>query len=137
MEIASTGMRVMGAVVDIVIWLIIMTVLNLAIGQQLESGIGFSFEGVPALISLVLGLAYFIVPEALWGGTPAKFMLGMRVVSEADGSKIDWVKSIVRNLVRIVDALPALYLVGFLVALYSPKNQRLGDQVAKTIVVRV
>lgn len=137
MEIASTGMRVMGAVVDIVIWLIIMTVLNLAIGKQLESGIGFSFEGVPALISLVLGLAYFIVPEALWGATPAKFMLGMRVVNEADGGKIDWVKSIVRNLVRIVDALPALYLVGFLVALYSPTNQRLGDQVAKTIVVRI
>jgi hypothetical protein len=42
----------------------------------------------------------------------------------------------VRNILRIVDMLPTGYLVGVITVLISPKNQRLGDLAAGTIVVR-
>jgi uncharacterized RDD family membrane protein YckC len=138
MQIASSGMRVLGAVVDIIILFIVTSILGYATGMRPMGGeVGFDFQGPSAIPVFILGFAYFIVPEALWGGTPAKLMLGMRVVNEEDGGKIDWVKSILRNLLRIVDSLPALYLVGFILMVASPKNQRLGDRVAKTVVVRV
>ncbi len=138
MEIASAGMRVFGAIVDLIIIFLVFSVIGYATGMGPEgAGIGFSFDATHTPYVLALGFAYYIVPEALWGATPGKFLLAMRVVNEADGSKIDWMKSITRNLLRVIDGLPALYLVGFILAVSSPKTQRLGDRVAKTIVVRV
>jgi uncharacterized RDD family membrane protein YckC len=44
----------------------------------------------------------------------------------------------VRNLVRFIDWLPALYLIGFISAFATgPRRQRLGDLAAKTHVVAI
>ena len=40
----------------------------------------------------------------------------------------------VRNLLRLVDELPASYLLGFVVMLASKRHQRLGDVAAGTVV---
>jgi uncharacterized RDD family membrane protein YckC len=61
-------------------------------------------------------------------------LLGLRVVNE-DGGSIDWQASIVRNLLRIVDGL-FIYLVGAILVWTSDKKQRLGDRLAKTIVIK-
>jgi uncharacterized RDD family membrane protein YckC len=138
MDIASAGVRVFGAIVDLIVIFLTFSAIGYATGMGPENGgIGFSFDVVYAPYVLALGFAYYIVPEALWGATPGKFLLAMRVVNEADGGKIDWMKSITRNLLRIIDGLPALYILGFIFAVTSPKVQRLGDRVAKTVVVRV
>jgi uncharacterized RDD family membrane protein YckC len=44
-------------------------------------------------------------------------------------------QSLVRNVLRIIDAI-GVYLVGFLIAIFSRLKQRLGDHVAKTVVVQ-
>jgi uncharacterized RDD family membrane protein YckC len=61
-------------------------------------------------------------------------MVGIRVVGE-DGEHVTFGAALVRNLLRLVDAL-FFYLVGFLFALTSTRDQRLGDRAAHTIVVR-
>ena len=43
---------------------------------------------------------------------------------------------IVRNLMRFIDGLPALYLVGGITCLVSRHRQRLGDLAAGTVVIR-
>ncbi len=43
-------------------------------------------------------------------------------------------RSLIRNLLRAVDGL-GVYLIGFLIALFSKRRQRLGDHVAGTCVV--
>ena len=43
--------------------------------------------------------------------TLGKLLLGLRVVN-VDGSRIGWGASIIRNLLRIIDALPFFYLFG-------------------------
>jgi len=43
---------------------------------------------------------------------------------------------IVRNLMRLIDALPALYLVGGITCVVSRHRQRLGDLAAGTAVIR-
>jgi hypothetical protein len=43
---------------------------------------------------------------------------------------------LVRNILRLVDYWPLFYVVGIIAALTSPARQRLGDRVARTLVVR-
>ena len=85
-------------------------------------------------LDLLLPIAYYIVMEATLGATLGKMALGLRVV-KTDGSPIGWSESIIRNLLRIVDFL-FFYLVAAILIWNSPLRQRLGDQVAKTVVVR-
>jgi uncharacterized RDD family membrane protein YckC len=99
---------------------------------------GFSIEGGPALLAmaatLLVGLLYYWLCEGLFGATLGKGIMGI-AVRRADGRKCDLAAALVRNFLRIVDGLAA-YLVGFLIALFSPSRQRLGDHLAKTIVVQ-
>jgi uncharacterized membrane protein SpoIIM required for sporulation len=79
---------------------------------------------------------YFVAFEALWDGqTPGKRVLGLRVVRNGGGG-VDLGASAARNLVRFVDFLPFGYFVGMVSVIANARNQRLGDLVAGTIVVR-
>jgi RDD family len=78
---------------------------------------------------------YFAVFEALWNGqTPGKRYAQLRVMKD-DGRPINAFDAVARNLLRIVDSLPALYGVGVISVFLSKKNKRLGDFVAGTVVV--
>jgi uncharacterized RDD family membrane protein YckC len=55
---------------------------------------------------------------------------------KADGSVFDWSGALIRNVLRLVDGLPFLYLVGIITIAASKKKQRLGDMAAGTLVVR-
>jgi len=83
----------------------------------------------------ILGIAYFIYMEATYGQTVGKRLLGIVVVTE-DGQPIGTVASLVRNVLRIIDNLPFLYLLGIAVILFSDDGQRIGDILADTVVVR-
>ena len=108
-------------------------------GGYAERGDGYATAGVD-LGSTVFwllvgsGVAYYIVCEAATGATLGKHMVGIRVVGE-DGEHVTFGAAVVRNLLRLVDAL-FFYLVGFLFAIVSTRGQRLGDRAAHTIVVR-
>jgi len=89
------------------------------------------------LIEFTVSTGYFIFWEMVTGGrSPGKLLVGLRVVRR-NGLPIDLRSSIVRNLMRAVDMLPAEYLVGLITILLSPSGQRLGDHVAGTIVLRL
>ncbi|MCU0625765.1 MAG: stage II sporulation protein M [Gemmatimonadaceae bacterium] len=85
----------------------------------------------------VLQWGYYVFCEATFDGqTPGKRLLGLRVV-RLGGGGVDAGTSAARNLVRVLDQQPGfLYAVGLLASLFNRNNQRLGDMVAGTIVVR-
>jgi uncharacterized RDD family membrane protein YckC len=87
------------------------------------------------LVFLFIIFAYFILMEAYVGWTVGKRILGMRVVDEA-GNKIGLFKSTIRNLLRLVDGLPALNILGIILIASSEWGQRFGDRIAKTYVLR-
>jgi len=78
-------------------------------------------------------LVYMTVMETASGASLGKFALGIRVV-RLDGQPVDGFTSFLRNILRAVDML-FFYLVGAIIVWNSPLKQRLGDKVAKTIVV--
>ncbi len=136
-EIAGLGIRALAAIVDLAIMALLWTAIAVAIGGAKLYRPDFSLEIVTSLFGLIAVCIYFFASEAMWSATPAKLLIGLRVVGEEDGQPIDWVTSMLRNLLRPVDWFPTLYFVGFLLAVNSPKNQRLGDRIARTVVIRV
>jgi uncharacterized RDD family membrane protein YckC len=95
---------------------------------------GVNVDGRTFWLLVAMGIAYYIVCEAATGATLGKRMVGIRVVGE-DGDHVTFGAAVLRNLLRVIDAL-FFYLVGFLFALLSTRGQRLGDRAAHTIVVR-
>ena len=87
------------------------------------------------LVFLFILFAYFILMEAYVGWTIGKRVLGMRVVDRT-GNKVGFSKSLIRNLLRLVDGLPTLNILGIILVVCSPRGQRFGDRVAKTFVER-
>ncbi len=80
---------------------------------------------------------YFVVFEVWWNGqTPGKKIFGLRVVND-NGTHISWSASLLRNLLRLFDALPMFYGVGLVTGLCNPYGRRLGDILASTVVVYV
>ena len=69
------------------------------------------------------------------GRTPGKLLNGLRVV-RLEGQPVNFVTSVIRNVIRPIDFLPTTYLLGAVVILATKKNQRIGDVVAGTLIVR-
>lgn len=103
----------------------------------------FSVLSADVALAVVI-LAYFLVPIAygiacewlLRGQTLGKRLLRLRVM-DATGLRLSFSQVLMRNLLRAVDSLPALYLIGGMVCLLSRRGQRLGDLAAGTVVVRL
>ncbi len=89
---------------------------------------------VPWLWLTLVWFVYFVVPEAMFGATPGKHWMRLKVV-RLDGRPLDLPSVVMRNVLRFIDALPVLYLLGGLFVLLTPGSQRLGDMVAGTTVV--
>lgn len=108
--------------------------------QQILAPLGFfgkDFSNAVLIVAyFAISLAYTALAEWLWRGqTVGKRLLGLRVV-DAGGFRLEPSQVIVRNLMRFVDALPALYFVGGIACLVSRHRQRLGDLAAGTVVIR-
>jgi uncharacterized RDD family membrane protein YckC len=143
--LASIGNRFIACAID-------HTIQILAIGViGLSSAILMSFPGVEQAVSsapkwvlavmiLVLFLilaGYFAFFEWAWSGqTPGKRWLKLRVLRE-DGRPITFWEAAVRNLLRTLDMMPApFYSIGLISVFSTTRDQRIGDMVAGTVVVR-
>lgn len=97
--------------------------------------------GVFLLFLFVLEWAYCVGFEWLWSGrTPGKRALGLRVM-RTDGCPVTFLDAVIRNLLRAADGLPVFlvlpfYGLGALLCLVTPRQQRIGDLVAGTMVIR-
>ena len=135
--LAGVGSRLAAGVIDQLLrWSVLIALLILL--EVLRDGGDLSGVAVAALIVVVflVQFGYDVLFETLASGrTPGKRWTGLRVV-KMGGAPIGFVTSALRNLLRIVDALPGFYLVGILSVLFTKNNQRLGDLAAGTIVVR-
>jgi uncharacterized RDD family membrane protein YckC len=57
-------------------------------------------------------------------------------VVRADGGRVGYGAAFVRTALRLVDFLPFAYLVAAIAVTMTPRNQRVGDLAAGTVVVR-
>jgi uncharacterized RDD family membrane protein YckC len=130
--LAGIGSRATALLVDLLIQAVLIWVIGLA-ATAISDGIGAATIAVGSFVVL---FGYSTLFEGLRGGrTPGKALLGIAVVS-ADASPARLQQALIRNVVRFIDILPGTYLVGLIAVLASPRNQRVGDLAAGTLVVR-
>jgi uncharacterized RDD family membrane protein YckC len=129
------GSRLVAQIVDGIILLIV----NYVLGATMAGATSFALYGAEAYPLLgaggVIFLLYFVILEGMWGATVGKMVMKIKVVRE-DGSACGLMPALIRNILRIIDALPFLYIIGLIFMSRSDKKQRLGDRVAKTVVVK-
>jgi len=148
MPYQGVAIRFVATLIDVIIIGLISAILTFPLQAPLISVTNLTgtpnvtstpnpFSGVASLISLIIFFGYYILQEGAYGQTVGKMAVKIRVVRE-DGTKIDYSDALVRNILRIIDAIPYVipYLLGAILIWPSDKKQRLGDRAAHTVVVK-
>lgn len=134
MEYIGVGPRILAGLID----LVVISLISMMIA--LLSGLATSSAGLQALPPPFIGVGvFFFYPigfEGILGATIGKMVMGHKIL-KTNGFPIDLPAAIARNILRPVDAIPFFlpYLTGLILIQSSPKRQRLGDRIAKTVVV--
>ena len=143
--LASIGNRFIACAIDhtiqilalIVLGIIFLMIRNAAdLGNRLTSAPKW-VQALLVIIVFVVWDAYFVLFEWLWSGqTPGKRWLKLRVIRE-DGRPISFYEAMIRNLMRLIDFMvPPFYSIGLVSVFATTRDQRVGDLVAGTVVVR-
>jgi uncharacterized RDD family membrane protein YckC len=143
--LASIGNRFIACAIDhtiqivalIVLFTIFAIIANFAdFGSRLANAPKWVIALLVILVFLLMS-GYFAMFEWLWHGqTPGKRWLKLRVIRE-DGRPISFFEAIVRNLLREFDIMPfPFYSIGLISVFSTDRDQRVGDLVAGTVVVR-
>lgn len=140
LEIAGPGSRSYAFLIDwhirvllALAWLASAWLLELTFGDPSPHDRPFQrFALMPAL------LIYFfyqpVVELAMHGRSPGKRMAGVRLVTRSGGTP-GVAALLIRNVFRLVDSLPSLYLVGLVCCFVTPQRVRIGDLAAGTLLV--
>ncbi len=100
-----------------------------------------SMEILIALINMLflqvilLKIIYHTFFVWMYGATPGKMLLKIKIVSIEDFEKPNMINSFIRATVRIVSEM--IFYLGFLWAIFDSVNQTWHDKAAKTVVVNV
>jgi uncharacterized RDD family membrane protein YckC len=131
--LAQKRTRFFAAFIDFIILMLgCYTIAHFAGQTYNEDGqVGFNLTGLPAFIALFFAFLLLPVNEGLTGQTIGKRLFKIQVVKN-DLTKISLADSIIRHL---LDAVDCFLLIGLIVAGTNPNKQRIGDLVAKTLVV--
>ena len=135
LALAGPGARFAAWTID----LLIVAAATSSLGKALAAFQGINPDVVRAVTTagyFVISIGYGIAAEWFWRGqTVGKRVLKLRVV-DAQGLQLEFSQILIRNLLRVVDLLPALYLVGGAAVLLTRDAQRLGDMAANTVVIQ-
>jgi uncharacterized RDD family membrane protein YckC len=136
---ASKTKRWLACMIDYVIYMATTFTIIYVFGKQGSADpedTSRHLNGFPGFIAMVLPwLLFFPAIESFNGGqTIGKALFGIKTVKE-DGSKINFGTSFAKHLLDMVDYFPFFGICGMIVASNNNKKQRVGDLVAKTIVV--
>jgi uncharacterized RDD family membrane protein YckC len=143
-QVAGIGSRFLASLLDtmivvllqIVILVVLTLILNTFEGTAWADQLSGWIVAIFGLIAAIFYWGYYIFFEMLWNGqSPGKRWVGLRVI-RTDGTPITLSESLIRNLVRIIDFLPAAYGVGVVTMFIDKQSRRLGDLAAGTLVVQ-
>ena len=143
--LASIGNRFLACAVDHAIQFFVIALVALASAIVANFTYVWTFfvtapKWIYAVMVILLFLifsGYFAFFEWIWSGqTPGKRLMKLRVLRE-DGRPITFWEATVRNLLRSLDMMPApFYSIGLISVFVNSRDQRVGDMVAGTVVVR-
>jgi uncharacterized RDD family membrane protein YckC len=134
--LATPAARFFAWLIDLACIIVLMIAVTVPISLMMVVSVDIA-AALRTILYFVVSVGYAMTLEWFWRGqTYGKRLMRLRVV-DAEGMRLEFSQVAVRNLLRVVDALPAFYLVGGVASLLSRKCQRLGDIAANTVVIRL
>ena len=139
LRVAGPGTRAYAFIIDWHIRLLVALAWVLA-GLLIGLIVGAAFKKTtfPFLFVLPALLIYFfyhpVLELLMRGRTPGKRMAGARIVT-LEGATPGTGALLMRNLFRLIDSLPVLYLVGLVCCIFTTQRVRIGDLAAGTVLV--
>ncbi|PQJ19403.1 RDD family protein [Nonlabens tegetincola] len=131
---AGLGKRILAFIIDALVLFAYIIILTFTVYRAISVLDGDNNIGAYEL-SMIPIFIYSLIMHIIFNGrTVGKFIMGIKVVKE-DGSPARWSDFIVRWIVRLVDLWLFMFTVGTVSILLTDKQQRLGDMMAKTIVI--
>lgn len=131
LTLAGVASRGAAVLIDLLVQGASVMVLGLVAGNFGDAGLALFFAG-----SFLILFGYPIVAEAFANGrTLGKAAMRIAVVDQS-GAPASFIAVVIRNVVRLVDIFPGVYVVGAVSVLATSRHQRLGDLAARTVVVR-
>jgi len=133
MQLAGPVRRCLAWIIDLACVGAISWIIGILVGSIGVISLDFA-RAIGIAAYFVISIGYGIGTEWHWRGqTVGKRLLRLRVM-DASGLRLHFSQIVIRNLLRVVDMLPAFYMVGGIACLVSQRAQRLGDFAANTIV---
>ncbi len=136
LEPAGPGSRFLALLLDWAIQGAVAGALSLALLAAVSGeGAGVA-QALVLLLLFAVVFGYPVASETLWRGrTVGKLALGLRVVT-VEGAPVRFRHAAIRAALGLVDFLLTGGAAAVLSVLFTARNQRLGDLVAGTIVLR-
>lgn len=130
-QLAGIGDRLVAAIVDVALYIAYYTLIIL-----LESQFHFLRHNAAVFFVFLPVSFYSLISETFFNGqTVGKRAKGIQVIS-LDGGQASFGQYLTRWLFALVDKWLLFGMVGIILIALSEFNQRLGDKVAGTVVVR-
>ena len=135
LRVAGPAARSLAWTIDMLIAIACYIAMGTTLGLLGLFGMENVWQGVLLLFLFFFNWFYNVFFEmSRHGATPGQRVMGLKVAS-VSGGPVRLPQSLIRNLLRVIDFMPALYFFGFLSTLCNGRFQRLGDLVADTVVV--
>jgi uncharacterized RDD family membrane protein YckC len=142
LRVAGPGTRAYAFLIDwhirvlvMLAWLLVGLLVQrlgyISTGRQFAITFGLAF-GLPGLLFYLL--YHPVVEVVMRGRTPGKRMAGARLVT-LEGATPGTGALLIRNVFRLIDQLPGLYLIGLVCCMFTPQRVRFGDLAAGTVLV--
>jgi uncharacterized RDD family membrane protein YckC len=133
LEPAGAGSRFLAIMIDALIISAIASTIYAILSRFLPQGVA---AAIFVTVNFFLTWAWHLWFETRrQGRTPGKRALKIRVI-DARGLPVSLHQSLVRNITRVLDFLPAFYGVAAIAVMASSSRRRIGDILADTLVVR-
>lgn len=135
LRVAGPAVRSVAWLLDLLLFCVILFGVSIVVGLLAGAAGNQVGQGVYLLILFVLNWFYNVFFEmGSRAATPGQRRMGLKVVS-LNGGPVRLPQSMTRNILRVVDFMPAGYLFGLVCTLCTSRFQRLGDLVADTVVI--
>src|SRR5690349_19767483 len=145
LRIAGAGSRSYAFVIDwhirlvlVLAWLVVGSFVYLGRLGLLDMGGSRLDQGYVLWVLLPISVIYFLYRPVLEivvrGSTPGKRMAGVRIVART-GDIPGPGALLLRNVFRLIDSMPFVYLVGLISVIFTDQHVRIGDLAAGTLLI--
>ena len=138
-DTAGIGSRTIAEVLDLLIQLAVLVALSIVLSLASTGGVELG-QTLAVILTVVMTflviVGYPVVMETMWNGrTLGKAAMGLRVVTQ-EGGPVRFRHAAIRGILGLVEIWIFIGSIAIVSILFSPRNQRIGDLVAGTIVLR-